>query len=156
MAKRDTQSHLAVKETETISLTTAGTPGDFVGTGINIQGFSRGFTIAIAPSRAVAVGDDITYKFQSSSDNGVADAWVDLPSEAILPTWKQTGNTIEEHVAGWQQTIGNACSGELYVRVVFSTTALTADIDLVITPILTPDQTPFVGWSASPPTDGQP
>jgi len=158
MPVRDIQYKNALIQSEVLNLTN--TPGDFEGSAIDTQGFSRGLMVGFELADALDSSDDIQYRFQGSADGSTG--WTDLSDEAILPTWNQANdNKLIDTTANdpaYIQTAGTSCNSYQYVRPVLKVVSLVAaTLDVTVRPILAADQTPFVGFSSTKlPNDGQP
>ncbi len=136
MAKRDLQSKVKVLTAETVNLTVVGDVGNKVqvGSGIDTQGFNLGFAQALEYSRVIVdPTDDVKFLYELSDDGG--STWVEV-SEGVLPTAQPYA---VEPDSGFQQVIGLGGHEGALVRLVLDVVALSADLDITITTIQSPE-----------------
>lgn len=122
------QSSLRILAPEAITVTAAGTPGDFTSTvEIDTQGF-RAAVFGVSPGEDVAT-DDITFEVWESDTSG--GMFTDVAANKYLPTSDTTRALANAGSAGNLQTFG-VFGTKRYIKVNLASTTVADDITFTI------------------------
>lgn len=126
--ERDLQASLRVLAPEAVTVTAAGTPGDFTSTvEIDTLGF-RSIIFGLAPGEDVAT-DDITFEVWECDTSG--GTFTDVASDKYLPTSDTTRALANAGAAGNIQTFG-VFGTKRYIKFNLASTTVADDITFTV------------------------